>query len=194
MLNPEDVRHIQDYLRSLPNHKTQSVQPINQSNLSRPKTAVVSSPELYEIDEIMQKEFPTVYDLLGGVEGLLMCADTDETTPISQMCISDAELYDHLSSKAFDALDKEFFMESESGEDSDAPVSQIIYENAAKEYISWEFTETILKATRAYGELLRDCLAGLANVKNDVRVTMLTKTPIKGVYLIRFSNEPNFRF
>jgi len=188
MFSPEDFRHIQDYLRSLPSHNTQSVQPINQSNLNRPKTAVVSSPELYGIDQHMQKEFPAVYDLLGGVEGLLMCADAGEKTPISQMCVSDCELYDHLSNEAFNVLDQEAYIESVcSGAD-------IIYENAAKEYISWEFTEIVLKATRAYGELLRDCLAGLANVENEVRVTMFTKTPIKGVYLIRFSNEQHIPF
>jgi len=183
MLNPEDVRHIQDYLRSLPNHQTPIPQPIDQNNLRRPKTAVVASPELYDLDKELQCNFPNVYDLIGGVEGLLMCVDNAENESITQACVNDNALYDKLSSEVFNAIDQGAELESElSG-------SSLVYDAITTEYVSWEFTEAIIKATRAYGEILRNCLAVFAGRPTTLRVIMLTKTPLKGVYLIRFVNE-----
>ena len=59
----------------------------------RPTTCVVQSEELYKLNLLLQEEFPTIYELIGGIEGLLMCVDKGSRR-LSQVIHDRAAFYD----------------------------------------------------------------------------------------------------
>ncbi len=150
--------------------------------LYQPKICIIKSEELSNLNDSLQTNFPVVYDLLGGIEGLLMCADKGEISA-SNICRTDEILYDHLSTEAYNVL--ETVAETETGMTG----NEFVYDQATSEYISWGFTETLLQATKVYGEILRECLRSLMDQHNEINITMLTRTPIRSVYMIQFTNQ-----
>lgn len=154
-------------------------QSISHKLLNRSKTCVIESEELTRLDALLQTEFPTVYDLLGGIEGLLMCLSRSGE-PITYVCKTEESIHEQLSVESLSALDAVVESETEfSG-------NEFIYDNATKEYISWGFTETVIQAAKAYREILVECLSGIMNTPNTIHITMLTKSPITNVYFIQF--------
>lgn len=140
---------------------------------------MIESEELTRLDGLLQTEFPTVYDLLGGIEGLLMCLNRSGE-PITHVCKTHESTHEQLSVESLDVLNA--VVESE----TEFTGNEFIYDNATKEYISWGFAETVIQAAKAYREIVVECLSGIMNVPNTIQITMLCKSPIANVYFIQF--------
>jgi hypothetical protein len=178
-MHPKDIqRHVHTTLRQANNKRNESsrLQTIN-----RPKTCVVESQELYELNQVLMSEFPTIYELIGGVEGLLMCADKGECeNTLLDVCNSREKLYDNLIAECYSVLDT--VAETESLHSS----NDMLPAELDKEFMSWGFAETLLKLAGIYKQLLTDNMAHVLQNEKRIIVISIMESPLKGVYYIQF--------
>lgn len=131
----------------------------------------------------MQERYPAIYDMIGGIEGLLMCADKGHGK-LQDIVKDRSVMYDSFTGEAYSVLDS--IAETESYHSG----YQYLSDEVNKEFMSWGFSDVLLKATDVYYSLLNHELnAALKGRYSDSKVTMITQTPIRGVYYVRISPE-----
>ena len=174
-MHPKDiVRHLHSTLRQSDPKRNE---PFQQS-LPRPTTCVVQSEELYKLDLLLQKEFPTIYELIGGIEGLLMCADKGDAR-LSSIIRSRESFYDNLVGSAYLYLEAAAVTEANFG-------NEYVTEELPKEFMRWGFQDVLMCITDTYRDILTDELETvLQKQNNEVTVACIMQTPIKGVYYIQ---------
>lgn len=178
-MHPKDiVKHVHTALRQATPKRNEPVQ-----KLVRPTTCVIRSEELYKLNSLMQSEFPTIYELIGGIEGLLMCVDKGSRR-LSEIINNRASFYDSFVGEAYTLLDEIATAESEwSGND-------YLIEELNKEFMSWGFSDAMLRATDEYMDLLTDELSPvLQKQNNEVTVVCIMQAPLKGVYFIQIDPD-----
>jgi hypothetical protein len=149
----------------------------------RPTTCVVQSEELYNLNLLLQEEFPTIYELIGGIEGLLMCVDKGSRR-LSQVIHDRAAFYDSLVGETYTLLDE--IAECEVQHTGNDYVS----DELNKEFMSWGFSNAMLKATEAYMSILNDELKPVLQKQNDeVTVVCIMQAPLRGVYYIQIDPD-----
>lgn len=148
--------------------------------MNRPTTCAVHSEELVRLDQTIKQEFPVINELIGGVTGLLMCADMGSLR-LNQIVDSRSAFYDNLAEGSYTVMD--------AIADSDA-MQNGNYELPSSldgEFMSWGFYNFLLQVTDAYRGLLLDEMAStMQKYKNQsIAVVCITPAPVKGVYLIQ---------
>lgn len=149
----------------------------------RPTTCVVQSEELYKLNLLLQEEFPTIYELIGGIEGLLMCVDKGSRR-LSQVMKDEAAFYDSLVGEAYTLLDEIAECEVQyTGKD-------YVSEEFNKEFMSWGFSDALLKATEAYMSILNDEMSPIFQRRNnEFTVVCIAQSPLKGVYYVQLDPD-----
>lgn len=178
-MHPKDiVKHIHSTLRQASPKRDGRVQ-----TLAKPTTCVIQSEELYKLNLLLQSEFPTIYELIGGIEGLLMCVDKGSRR-LSEIIDNRASFYDSFVGETYTLLDEIATTECEwSGND-------YIIEELNKEFMSWGFSDAMLRATDEYMDLLSDELSPvLQKQNNEVTVVCIMQSPLRGVYYIQIDPD-----
>lgn len=130
----------------------------------------------------MQSEFPTIYELIGGIEGLLMCVDKGNER-LSSIINSRENFYDALISSSYHYLSEAAQTESNFG-------NEFVLEELDKEFMRWGFNDVMLQVTDVYRELLTDDLSPvLQKQNNEVTVVCIMQAPLKGVYFIQIDPD-----
>lgn len=143
----------------------------------------MESQELYKLNEVLKSEFPTIYDLIGGVGGLLMCVNNGDFR-IMDVCNDRQVMYDHLAKEAYDVL--ELAAETEGQYTSSFYSDVMLPIELDREFLSWGFSETLLKLTMEYRQILTDNMAPVLRNEKDVTIINIMESPLKGVYYIQF--------
>ena len=139
----------------------------------------MESQELYKLNEVLKSEFPTIYELIGGVEGLLMCADKGDYR-IMDICDNREKLYDNLTGECYNVLDAVAETESIHSNNDMLPMEM------DKEFMSWGFTDTLLKLSDIYKQILTDNMAAVLQREKNITIINITESPLRGVYYIQF--------
>lgn len=180
-MHPKDI---QRYLHTaLEQANTKRNGFIKHKTITRPTTCAVQSEELYKLNLLLQEQFPTIYELIGGIEGLLMCADKGSRR-LSEITNDREKFYDSLTGEAYHTLDA--IAEAEclnSGND-------IISAELNKEFLSWEFNTALLKITDVYRRILTDDMRPVLQKQTDeVTVAWIMESPIRGVYFFQIDPD-----
>lgn len=148
----------------------------------RPTTCVVQSEELYKLNLLLQEEFPTIYELIGGIEGLLMCADKGDAR-LSSIIRSRESFYDNLVRSAYQYLEAAADTEANFG-------NEYVTNELEKEFMRWGFQDVLMNITDTYHGILTDELGTvLQKQNNEVTVVGIMQTPIKGVYYVQIDPD-----
>lgn len=173
-MHPKDIqRHVHATLRQADNTGDEY------STINRPKTCVVQSHELHQLNLLLKCEFPTIYELIGGVEGLLMCADKGDHR-IMDICNDREKLHDSLTGECYNVLDS--VAQTESFHYS----NYMLPSELDKEFVSWGFTDTLLKLTNIYKQILTDDMSSVLQNEKNIMIINIVQSPIQGVYYIQF--------
>ena len=148
----------------------------------KPTTCVVQSEELYKLNLLLQEEFPTIYELIGGIEGLLMCVDKGDKRLSS--VVNDREVfYDNLVRSAYRHLEIAAETEANFG-------NEYVTGELEKEFMRWGFDDVMLKVTDAYRGILTDELESvLRKQNNEVTVVCIMQAPLRAVYYIQIDPD-----
>lgn len=139
----------------------------------------MESQELYKLNLVLQSQFPTIYDLIGGVEGLLMCTDKGDSK-ILDICHDREKLYDCLTGNTYDVLDAIADTESTYYGNDTIPTE------LDNEFVSWGFTDTLLKLSSVYKQILTDNMSAVLQSERNIVIINIMESPLKGVYYIQF--------
>lgn len=141
------------------------------------------SEELHLLNELLQRDFPVIYDLIGGIEGLLMCADKGGRRIVD--IVNDRELfYESLSGETYNLLSE--IAETETHWSGNG----FLTEGLDKEFTSWDFTQALLMATDQYMSILKDELRPvLQKREHRVTVTHIAQSPLRAVYYVQIETD-----
>lgn len=132
------------------------------------------------LGELLQSNFPLIYDLLGGVEGLLNCIAGSEV-PANEYSKDTEQTYEQLSTCTYTVL--EDIIEGQGNFTSDG----FIVGDAETEFISWEFNYYLAAIADVYQQLLFELLSSLHKQQRDVSINRVTPTRLKNTYYIEFT-------
>lgn len=144
---------------------------------------MVQSEELYRLNTLLQSEFPVIYDLIGGIEGLLMCADKGSRR-MPELFNDREAFYDSLSGETYNLLSEVAETEVHwSG-------NQYLSEGLDKEFTSWDFTQALLMATDQYMSILTDELRPVLQKRGHrVTVSHISQSPLRAVYYVQIESD-----
>lgn len=140
-------------------------------------TCVVRSDELSRLDELLQKQFPLIYDLLGGVEGLFS-AIAGSDIPANEYSNCTEQTYEELSKAAYGVI------EDVVTDQGDFTENGFVVNDIETEFVSWHFNDYLVEASVLYRNILHDLLCGFNSKSNDVMVNQLMKSPVAHTYYI----------
>jgi hypothetical protein len=141
---------------------------------------VIHSEEVARLGEVLQSDFPLIYDLLGGVEGLMNCIAGSEM-PANEYSKDTEQTYEQLSTSAYTVI--EDMIEGHGNFTSDG----FIVGDVETEFISWEFNDYLAAVAGVYQQLLFELLRSLHQQQSDVSINRVTPTRLKNTYYIEFT-------
>lgn len=179
-MHPKDI---QRYIHTTARQANTNTNERNQyKTIIKPTTCAIQSEELYKLNQILREDFPTIYELIGGIEGLLMCVDKGSRR-LSELVNDREKFYDSLTGESYQLLEEIATTEHLNGND-------VIAEDLDKEFISFGFAETLLKIADAYRNVLNDEMRPvLQKQSGEVTVVCVMQSPLKGVYFVQIDPD-----
>lgn len=141
---------------------------------------MIESDEVARLGELLQSNFPLIYDLLGGVEGLMNCIAGSEVSA-NEYSKDTEQTYEQLSTSTYTVL--EDIIEGQGNFTSDG----FIVGDVETEFISWEFNDYLAAISDVYQQLLFELLSGLDKQQKDVFIHRFTPARLKNTYYIEFT-------
>ena len=148
--------------------------------VDKPVVCVIHSEEVAKLGEVLQSDFPLIYDILGGVEGLMNCITYSEV-PANEYSKDTEQTYEELSTSTYTVI--EDIIEGHGNFTSDG----FIIGDVETEFISWAFYDYLAAAASVYQKLLFELLCSLRKQQKDVSISRVTPTRLKNIYYIEFT-------
>lgn len=143
---------------------------------------MVRSKDLHNLDLLLKSEFPTIYELIGGAEGLLMCADNGDNK-IVEISEDREKLHDRLANECYAVLD------GAAQNESFHYNNYMLPSELDREYLSWGFTDTLLKLTDIYRQIITDDMSDVLKNEKNIVIVNIVRSPIREVYYVQFSSK-----
>lgn len=173
MYQPHHQRHIHPAFK----HRTTQT---NAAAVDKPVVCLIESDEVARLGEVLQSDFPLIYDLLGGVEGLMNCIAGSEV-PANEYSKDTEQTYEQLSTSTYTVL--EDIIEGQGNFTSNG----FVVGDVETEFISWEFNDYLARLSAVYQQLLFELLCSLHKQQSDVSINRVTPTRLKNTYYIEFT-------
>lgn len=141
---------------------------------------MIHSEEVARLGEVLESDFPLIYNLLGGVEGLMNCIAGSEM-PANEYSKDTEQTYEQLSTAVYIVLE-----EITEGR-GDFTADGFIVGDFENEFISWAFNDYLTAVAGVYQRLLFKLLSSLHQQQSDVSINRVTPTRLKNTYYIEFT-------